>query len=74
MDGVVSRSGLYSAHLTTSISVLSASKLGLEQWVVKLALSHYSLLYMGLTDILYCEFFVFPADQTALLQLPKRRL
>lgn len=43
MDGVVSPSGLYSAQLTTSISGLNASKLGLEQWVVKLALSHYSL-------------------------------
>lgn len=33
-----------------------------------------SLPYMGLTDIVYCEFFAVPAEQTALLQLPKRRL
>lgn len=43
MDRVVSLSGLYSAHPTTSISVLSALKLGLEQWVVKWAFSHYCL-------------------------------
>lgn len=43
MAGVVSQSELYSAHLTTSISVLSSLKLCLEQWVVKLAFSHSSL-------------------------------
>lgn len=72
----MSQSGFYSAHLTTSISVLSALKLGLEQWVVKLAFSHYSLSLscMGLTDFLCREFFAFLAAQTALLQGSKRRL
>jgi len=61
IDGVVPESGLYSAHLTTSISVLCVSELGFEQRMVKLALSQYSLPYMDLIDILYCKFFAFPA-------------